>query len=582
MHSTSRWALVIAAGAALWALDLGRPAVSHAASGIPIAVTPERDGSEGMVSDGSEGVYISWLRETSPSIAPCSLYVTRLTASGDRAWGSDLLVSDNVSPVWAIAYASTIVSDGSGGAILVWRDPTGGLLAQRVDRSGHAVWSVPVILDPAPTRYPPSVTSDGLGGVIVGWYDDRVGERAYVQRVRHDGSLAWRPAGVMLSEATGLQRLEGKGLVLSDGTGGAIAMFVQIGLAEGTAQIRLQHVANTGALLWGGAGVPLPSASTNHQFGMLIPSVRGAVIAAWSEVRPGTTIQNPDLDLFAMKFQADGTPAWSGSSVVCNANQSQRAVAGTPDGAGGAFLTWMDFRTPRPSSFALPHVFAQHLGADGTSQWTPNGVHMGGAISGGFEGDPAMVSDGSGGFWLTWDEADVLAGGMLDIRAGHYLASGLPAAGTPPGGIVVCDAEGDQNAPDIAPMGRSGVIVDWFDDRAAGALDGDLYAWICARGKPSPVLQPVEPVVEVEPALLRVTLGPRQGSLAIAFRVPRAEPVTVVVRDVQGRTLGRVTTEASAGLNTVLLDAVGARSGIYFTTLQAGGRTLVHKAAIVR
>src|SRR5439155_11662050 len=116
----------------------------------------------------------------------------------------------------------------------------------------------------------------------------------------------------------------------------------------------------------------------------------------WSELRPASL----DLDLYAARLNADGSQAWNGTSTISDADNSQRAVAGAPDGQGGAFLAWDDFRPLRAHGFALPHVFAQHLKADGTPGWIVNGQHMGGAGPSGYESQATMVSDDQGGFWL--------------------------------------------------------------------------------------------------------------------------------------------------------------------------------------
>ena len=58
---------------------------------------------------------------------------------------------------------------------------------------------------------------------------------------------------------------------------------------------------------------------------------------------------------------------------------------------------------------------------------------------------------------------------------------------------------------------------------------------------------------------------------------------TLTVRDVIGREVCTlVDEEMSAGSHSVVFDADRFSSGVYFTTLHAGGRTLVHKILLLK
>jgi len=89
-----------------------------------------------------------------------------------------------------------VVADGTGGAIVVWRDarPAGpGIYAQRVNASGIPQWAangVPLCLVTS-EKHNLTVVTDGGGGAIVGWMDARSGLQAmYAQRVSASGQVA--------------------------------------------------------------------------------------------------------------------------------------------------------------------------------------------------------------------------------------------------------------------------------------------------------------------------------------------------------------------------------------------------------
>jgi hypothetical protein len=89
----------------------------------------------------------------------------------------------------------TIVSDGSGGAIITWEDSRSGtnsdIYAQRVDSSGAVQWTLDgvAVCTAANSQWSPTIVSDGSGGAIITWYDYRSGTSdIYAQRVDYTGS----------------------------------------------------------------------------------------------------------------------------------------------------------------------------------------------------------------------------------------------------------------------------------------------------------------------------------------------------------------------------------------------------------
>ena len=91
-----------------------------------------------------------------------------------------------------------MVPDGSGGAILVWRDDRTGpstAYAQRLVSDGEIApgWPIDGLpLGPEGHSYVTNVSSDGQGGVVVVWSDgDPSGYVLFAQRVSPDGTVRW-------------------------------------------------------------------------------------------------------------------------------------------------------------------------------------------------------------------------------------------------------------------------------------------------------------------------------------------------------------------------------------------------------
>jgi len=108
---------------------------------------------------------------------------------------------------------------------------------------------------------------------------------------------------------------------------------------------------------------------------------------------------------------ASGTRQWAGSGVaLCTAaiNQVEPKIA--TDGAGGAIVTWVDER-----SDTIPDIYAQCVSSLGVALWTFNGLAV--CTAAHDQRDPEIVSDGAGGAIVTWN--DFRSGTDADVYAQH-------------------------------------------------------------------------------------------------------------------------------------------------------------------
>lgn len=153
--------------------------------------------------------------------------------------------------------------------------------------------------------------------------------------------------------------------------------------------------------------------------------------------------------------------AWSSdptaSLPICLAPLNQLSPAGAPDGLGGAYLAWTDFRSGSPAT----RVFAQHVDAGGTLLWGPAGQAI--CAAAGREDLPRVSADGAGGLIVVWrdfraDTAGDLYGQRLD-PAGNALWGAN-------GAVVTAIPLIHPRYHAITPDGTGGVIVAWQDDRA--------------------------------------------------------------------------------------------------------------------
>lgn len=92
-----------------------------------------------------------------------------------------------------------------------------------------------------------------------------------------------------------------------------------------------------------------------------------------------------------------GTVWAPNGTAICTANNHQWAVQNCIDGAGGAYITWRDDR----SGFAC-EVYAQRVDSNGAIKWTSNGIPV---CPGGLDQVGAQIcSDGAGGAIISWED----------------------------------------------------------------------------------------------------------------------------------------------------------------------------------
>jgi hypothetical protein len=171
---------VNASGAAQWTTN-----------GIPVySTTKAYQGMAQVVSDGAGGAVIAWGETRDGN----GIYAQRLNASGAPLWRSDgvALADGRNAPI--LLYSCP---DDSGGLIATWIEDVAGsydIFAQRVNVDGTVPWGkTPVTVCAAATdQTMQSIAPDGTGGAIIAWRDSRNGNHdIYAQLIDARGRPGW-------------------------------------------------------------------------------------------------------------------------------------------------------------------------------------------------------------------------------------------------------------------------------------------------------------------------------------------------------------------------------------------------------
>ena len=119
--------------------------------------------------------------------------------------------------------------------------------------------------------------------------------------------------------------------------------------------------------------------------------------------------------VYVQKISSSGSLSWGAGGVrVDSIPQTFEKPSLALDGTGGVFVTWADSR----SDNTLPNIYGQHVSSAGATQWTANGINLIAGFTTGISfrepGNPQLLSDGSNGMYLAWDDAF----GLVLMRVG--------------------------------------------------------------------------------------------------------------------------------------------------------------------
>jgi hypothetical protein len=241
-----------------------------------------------LMADGAGGAILTWVEDD-------EVAVQRVDHDGTLLW-------NNGDPVMLTGHGYNvmcprIISDSSGGAIVIWADgrgqPTIPLYAQRVNSNGPPQWAANGIQItgsdlPGPTH---GLASDGAGGAFVTWFD-RSDNNLYARRISHDGTLLW-PGAAQLTTAGDFSVdaiCEGAlRKTVEDGSGGFITVWL-----NNSDEIRAQRVNGSGTPLWTAGGVVLSNVDSPKECPRIEGNGQGGAVAIWRDERNDATT-GPDI-----------------------------------------------------------------------------------------------------------------------------------------------------------------------------------------------------------------------------------------------------------------------------------------------
>ena len=275
------------------------------AGGVPVCTAPYNQRYVKLIPDGAGGAIAAW--EDSRAAGTTIVYAQRLDASGNPLWPADGVA---VSAASVYQYNPTVAPDGAGGAIVTWEewpdDTHGNVLAQRIDAAGARAWGETGVSvwehsgEITYWRFPVAV-SDGAGGAVIVWdyWDGLSSDMAiYAQRMSAAGAKLWTPGGVLTSSSASMGTYEPA--VAPDGAGGAIVAW-EDSRATMELDVYAQRLSAAGGIAWTPGGVPVCAVAGYQTAPAIVSDGVGGALVAWTDFRSGE-----DADIYAARLFPDG------------------------------------------------------------------------------------------------------------------------------------------------------------------------------------------------------------------------------------------------------------------------------------
>jgi hypothetical protein len=272
--------------------------------------------------------------------------------------------------------------------------------------------------------------------------------------------------------------------LVPDGQGGALAVWNdQRNVNLGTSQdIYAQRFGPDTTFAWQVNGTPATTALDYQEQAGIAPDGRGGAYIAWRDWRsyPATG----ETDIYAQHLTATGDVAagWPATGLpICTDPALQSNVSLLADDSGGAIIVWLDARHGDVVDSVA--VYAQHVLSDGSLApgWVTNGVRL---VPG--HTNAHVAPDQAGGFYVACSTVDQ-SYFDLEYIVHRFAFTGARAPGWPADGVRVCGAADDRTGLRVASDGLGGLLLTWFDYRPSPTHSSEIYA---ARVLPDGSLAP--------------------------------------------------------------------------------------------
>ncbi len=521
---------------------------------LPICTLPNEQVDPRIISDSSGGAIILWLdyRNNNPD-----LYAQRVTMEGQKLWQGD---GKPIITNRGDLSSHGIIGDGNGGAYIIWIS-SGHIYAQHIDSNGKLFYSDPIrVSSGTETQHSVCMTSDRHGGFIVAYISGPAysWNNLVAQRVNSNGDLMWGESGKTIFS----QNQSETPNIIATSNGGAYVLFINGWV---NFDFYVQILDQYGNILLNGDGTHVGSRDYYHNEDPKVSLVENGydgAIVVWESNR----------EIFANRVNITGSKLWGENGIiVCEASTRKRLPKIIGDMKNGALIAWYD---ADPNS-NHEDIYAQHIDSIGQKLWTSDGKPIVINNQGKGSQNYSIVSDNRGGIIAAWE-------GILNDSSDFVWVQHLNSSGDVlwPNGLKTSTNTSNKCTISAISDSNNGIIATWVDKRNGNS---DIYA---QRVDENTVTSIEDHILGEFPYTLTLSQNypnPFNPTTSISFSLPSKSFVSLKVFDILGREVATlVYEEMPAGSYSRQWNATNMSSGIYFYRLQAGSFTETKKLILLR
>lgn len=543
---------------------------------VPIAAT-----------DGDGGVIIAWDDGKNFS----DIWANRVDRYGYTCWGVEGV---RVSPPRGIRDVTHVISDGHGGAIIVWDDYTRAwyenplteffeneIYVQRIDSTGKILWDSSGVLIRGKSANVRKVafeivTSDHqtyiitcVEGIAWGIYDPF--KDFYGQKIDLNGKTYWGEGGKRLNIEDNIVNVRHR--IISDGAGGFLMVWFDPNPPRGTI---VDRYSEDGDFVW----------EQGH-----VNSNAGGAFEACSDGKGGVIVVGVDFpgggwitEGRIQRVDKNGHLCWSDSAIVFLQNRGQHLQYRiVPNTNFGALVSWTD--NYPPGLYSERYFLA--FDSTGVILWCQDGFGYGNTSI----YHPVAISDGFGSMILIINDYVK----NLETRTGNQLVLKVDASGN-----AVWGREGvlfrhqPYNDWPFSMVGvadgQGGIIVVWYEAHQNTGYDITLQQ-INYKGELGQVISSIKPTSEprtVEQLVLHQNYpNPFNPVTEIVFEVNKPTQVSFKIYNINGKQVAILfNRELCSGREVIRWDGRDdngqlVSSGIYFYELASDQIRIVRKMIVI-
>ncbi len=260
-----------------------------------------------IVPDNNDGIIMSFFKQTGPAWAPTkNVFAQRFSATGQLLWGTGIAISSNAGiPVYV---KTKIISDGNGGAFIVWHRDNGSYFdgyVQRVTETGTLTFpanGLAISLSTGTHQIDPVITfNEDAEELFAVWreHDFNQNNRGISgQKISLNGTRLWGDMGKVIVPMQGGEKA---GLNLAADGNEPIITFFDTPSGATYYLVKAIRLNNSGDPVWAGGEAPVSLVASSKMHNEATDFMNGQLIIVWADAR------NDGGDIYAQNLKADGS-----------------------------------------------------------------------------------------------------------------------------------------------------------------------------------------------------------------------------------------------------------------------------------